>query len=161
MDTTVGLRGGCADMSSASEQAERASGLPERSLLDAGQVPVEDLAAFAERESRRPRPIYLAHKWFARRFGTAFRALLVGATTSVDTDFWAAYYGEADLTGIRVLDPFVGGGTSVVEALRLGASVTGVDVDPVACGSDQVPVPVEVAGAEVAAAVAKAMEGRT
>lgn len=109
------------------------TGLPERSLLDAGQLPVEELVVFAERECSRPRPIYLAHRWFARRFGTAFRALLVAAVTPVGGDFWRGFYGEADLSRMTVLDPFVGGGTSVVEALRLGATVTGVDVDPVAC----------------------------
>ena len=109
------------------------TGLPEYSLLDAGQLPVEELVGFAERECSRPRPIYLAHRWFARRFGTAFRALLVAAVTPAGGDFWRGYYGEADLSSMMVLDPFVGGGTSVVEALRLGATVTGVDVDPVAC----------------------------
>jgi SAM-dependent methyltransferase len=109
------------------------AGLPERSLLDAGRLPVEELAAFAARESRRPREIYLAHRWFARRFGTVFRGLLVAASTPVSREFWAGYYNEADLTDIHVLDPFVGGGTSIVEAQRLGATVTGVDVDQVAC----------------------------
>jgi putative DNA methylase len=107
--------------------------LPERSLLDIGCLPVEELAAFAARESRRPREIYLAHRWFARRFGTVFRALLVAASTPVSDEFWTSYYNEADLTDIHVLDPFVGGGTSLVEAMRLGATVTGVDIDPVAC----------------------------
>jgi adenine-specific DNA methylase len=32
-----------------------------------------------------------------------------------------------------VLDPFVGGGTSLVEAAKCGASVVGIDIDPVAC----------------------------
>lgn len=32
-----------------------------------------------------------------------------------------------------MLDPFVGGGTSIVEAIRLGATTHAVDVDPVAC----------------------------
>jgi adenine-specific DNA methylase len=109
------------------------AGLPERSLLDAGRLPVEELAAFAARESRRPREIYLAHRWFARRFGTAFRGLLVAAATPVSGEFWAGYYDGADLTDVHVLDPFVGGGTSLVEAMRLGATVTGADVDPVAC----------------------------
>lgn len=103
------------------------------SSLDAGTVPVEELASLAAREGKRPRPIYGAHKWFARRAGSAFRALLVAASLPADGDFWQAYYGEADLSGIDLLDPFVGGGTSVVEARRLGASVVGVDVDPVAC----------------------------
>ncbi|WHU05023.1 hypothetical protein [Sphingomonas sp. NIBR02145] len=34
---------------------------------------------------------------------------------------------------MKVLDPFVGGGTSVFEASRLGATAYGCDVDPVAC----------------------------
>jgi adenine-specific DNA methylase len=33
---------------------------------------------------------------------------------------------------ITVLDPFMGGGTTIVEALRLGANVIGVDLNPVA-----------------------------
>ena len=36
-----------------------------------------------------------------------------------------------DFSGLTVLDPFVGGGTSVVEAARFGA--LGVDIDPVVC----------------------------
>jgi len=107
--------------------------LPAQTLLEVGDFPLEALAAFAMREGRRPRPIYTAHKWFARRLGAVFRALLVGATTSPEEDFWARYYGEADLRGLTVLDPFVGGGTSVVEAQRLGASVAARDVDPIAC----------------------------
>ena len=107
--------------------------LPAKTLLEEGEFPLEALAAFAVREGRRPRPIYTVHKWFARRLGAVFRALLVGATTAPDDDFWDEYYGSADLRGVTVLDPFVGGGTSVVEAQRLGASVAARDVDPIAC----------------------------
>lgn len=111
----------------------RTANLPESTLLEQGELPLCDLAALSLREGRRPRPIYTAHKWFARRLGTVFRALLVGATSEPQNDFWEAYYGKADLRGLTVLDPFVGGGTSVVEAGRLGASTIGVDVDPIAC----------------------------
>lgn len=103
------------------------------SLLETGALPVEDLAALARREGLRPRPIYQAHRWFARRFGSVFRALLTASALPAGGDFWQAYYEGVDLAGVSVLDPFVGGGTSVVEALRLGADVTGVDVDAVAC----------------------------
>ena len=106
--------------------------LPRWSLLDAGLLPVAELSGFAHREARRPRPIYGAHKWFARRLGTAFRSLLVAAATDADGDFWDGYYGAANLRGITVLDTFVGGGTALVEAQRLGATVIGFDVDPVA-----------------------------
>lgn len=87
----------------------------------------------AYREGRSPVAIYHAHRWFARRFSSAFRAILVAANTGADEDFWDAYYNGVDLEGMTVLDPFVGGGTSVVEAARMGASPIGVDVDPVAC----------------------------
>jgi adenine-specific DNA methylase len=59
--------------------------------------------------------------------------LLTAAAISPDADFWAAYRDGVDWHGRAVLDPFVGGGTSVVEAHRLGADVVGVDVDGVAC----------------------------
>jgi len=106
--------------------------LPRWSLLDAGLLPVPELSGFAHREARRPRPIYGAHKWFARRLGTAFRSLLVAAATDANGDFWEGYYGAVNLRGITVLDTFVGGGTALVEAQRLGATVIGFDVDPVA-----------------------------
>ncbi|WP_280171306.1 hypothetical protein [Agrobacterium pusense] len=104
-----------------------------QSLVEAGQLPIEQLVAFAVREGRRPRPIYTAHKWFARRLGSVFRSLLIGVTSEPDANFSELYYGGADLSGLKVLDPFVGGGTSVFEAFRLGATTYGCDVDPVAC----------------------------
>lgn len=102
-------------------------------ILDAGKLPIEDLALLALREGRRPRPIYQVHRWFARRFGTAFRSLLVSAFLPEDHDFWESYYSGVDLRDHIILDPFVGGGTSIVEAYRLGANVIGVDIDAVAC----------------------------
>ncbi|MFT3966402.1 MAG: hypothetical protein QM690_11035 [Sphingobium sp.] len=116
------------------EKAARKSARVNRqSLVEAGQLPIEQLVTFAIREGRRPRPIYTAHKWFARRLGSVFRSLLIGVTSEPDADFGELYYGGADLTGLKVLDPFVGGGTSVFEASRLGATAYGCDVDPVAC----------------------------
>ena len=102
------------------------------SILNCGKLPIEDLAKLAAREGRRPRPVYGTHKWFARRFGSAFRALLVGAVTPKDASFWEAYHGKVHMKGLTVLDPFVGGGTSVIEAQRLGASWYAADIDPVA-----------------------------
>ena len=114
--------------------------LPDPSLLELGQFPAKELAEFAAREGRRPRPIYSAHKWFARRLGCVFRALLVGGTADPNDDFWREYYSTSDLRGVTILDPFVGGGTSAVEASRLGANVIGVDIDPVACAVTRVRV---------------------
>lgn len=107
------------------------------SLLDSGALPVECLAALAKREGWRPVPIYQAHRWFARRFSSAFRAILVSAKLDDCEQFWDAFYRGVDYDGTTVLDPFVGGGTSVVEAAQLGATTIGVDIDPVACAITQ------------------------
>ncbi|TCH97573.1 hypothetical protein EJV46_15730 [Roseococcus sp. SYP-B2431] len=100
--------------------------------MEAGTLPVRELATIAVREGQRPRPVYGAHKWFARRLGSAFRALLLASTLPPNGDFWAAYETGVSLEGITLLDPFVGGGTSCVEGQRLGARCLGTDVDPVA-----------------------------
>lgn len=106
---------------------------PATSLLCRGRLPVEDLAELAIREGWRPRPEYQAHRWFARRFPSVFRALLVANDVTNRPDFWRAFEQGACYRGRTILDPFVGGGTSVVEAQRLGATTVGVDIDPVAC----------------------------
>jgi len=49
-----------------------------------------------------------------------------------DNDIWYKFCNGANLNGAIVLDPFMGGGTTVVEALRLGCKVIGVDINPVA-----------------------------
>lgn len=106
--------------------------LPSVSLLDAGGLPIVDLARLARRESVRPRDAYQAHKWFARRLSTTARSLLAAALTDSKGDFWNAYYGGSSAEGLTVLDPFMGGGVMVLEASRFGAGVYGTDVEPVA-----------------------------
>jgi putative DNA methylase len=103
------------------------------SLLDRAEIPVAELSARAAREGKRQQPIYGAHKWFARRAGSAFRALILGSVVDSEEDFWKAFTDGRDLAGTTILDPFVGGGTSVVEGRSLGADVVGVDIDPIAC----------------------------
>lgn len=81
-------------------------------------------------------PVYGVHRWFARRPATLVRALLVGADLPAATSkkaFWERHSSaEAWLSGTTVYDPFLGGGTSLVEAARMGANVAGRDVDPMA-----------------------------
>ncbi|KQO61025.1 hypothetical protein ASF24_03545 [Methylobacterium sp. Leaf86] len=101
-------------------------------MLDAGELPVEDIALLAKREGVRPRDAYQSHKWFARRLAATARSLLVAASTPADASFWEGYYRDADCAGLRVLDPFMGGGVMLLEASRLGAHVHGTDVEPVA-----------------------------
>ena len=104
-----------------------------RSLLEQGRLPIAELARIGGREGWRPSETYLAHRWFARRLASAVRALLVASHTSTEESFWQGYEQGVDLSGLTVCDPFVGGGTSVIEAQRLGAHTLGVDVDAVAC----------------------------
>jgi adenine-specific DNA methylase len=76
------------------------------------------------------RPIIAVHKWFARRPGTLFRALLLaefGAGPLRDR-----FFEVNDLKGVRVADPFMGGGTPLFEANRLGCDVVGFDINPMA-----------------------------
>jgi Adenine-specific DNA methylase containing a Zn-ribbon len=107
-------------------------GLPTPSLLDAGILPVGEIAHIARREGARPRAAYQSHKWFARRLAATARSLAIAAATPADANFWSAYYGESSCQGLTVLDPFMGGGVMLLEASRLGANVHGVDVEPVA-----------------------------
>lgn len=75
------------------------------------------------------RPIIQIHKWFARRPGSVFRSLL---HAEFDTRPLAESYTEDhDISGV-IADPFMGGGTTVYEAARLGLSVIGADVNPMA-----------------------------
>ena len=76
------------------------------------------------------RPIIAVHKWFARRPGTLFRALLLAefGNGPLRETFFAAH----SLKGIRVADPFMGGGTPLFEANRLGCDVAGWDINPMA-----------------------------
>jgi hypothetical protein len=97
------------------------------SQLELGLLPVEELAHFAAREGKRQRPIYGAHRWFARRAGAAFRALLVGTTVSPDEHFWDAYY-DADLTGSVTSGPPTGREARSSASARRAPSTAPVDV---------------------------------
>ena len=76
------------------------------------------------------RPIIGIHKWFARRPGSVFRSLLLAEYNSSDP-LEASYWREHKLTGV-IADPFMGGGTPIFEANRLGFSVLGADTNPMA-----------------------------
>lgn len=77
------------------------------------------------------RPYIQVHKWFARRPGSLFRALLLAEFGS-DEPLTRSYFTSNDLSGYTILDPFMGGGTPVVEANRLGMNVIGCDINPMA-----------------------------
>lgn len=109
--------------------------------------PIVQLNPLSVRERNAFKPVYKMHKWFARRSSSIFRAILLGAALPYEDengqaiDLMAEFYKghvddprlrRPDGTPLRVLDPFMGGGTTVVEALRLGFEVTGIDYNPIA-----------------------------
>ncbi len=77
------------------------------------------------------RPVIGIHKWFARRPGTVFRALLLSEFGASGT-LRERFFSSNDLSGRLIADPFMGGGTPVLEANRLGCSVIGTDINPMA-----------------------------
>lgn len=108
--------------------------LPNPSILETGNFPVKGLAGLARRETRRRTQRYQVHRWFARRPSSQFRGLLVGAMLPKHRAdaFWDVFYSDDTLLdGQTVMDPFMGGGTTLMEAARLGATVVGMDIDPV------------------------------
>jgi adenine-specific DNA methylase len=109
--------------------------IPDQTFLEEGRLPVAQLASMAKREGQSTLPIYRVHRWFARRLGSQFRSILAALTLGNEAntdDFWKRYLGQIPLDGASVLDPFMGGGTSLVESARCGADVTGREIDPVA-----------------------------
>jgi hypothetical protein len=70
--------------------------------------------AFNKKVEAKPHtPIYMMHKYFARRPWNVFRELIVHYTAPDDI----------------ILDPFCGGGVTIVEALKLKRRAIGVDLN--------------------------------
>ena len=102
---------------------------------------VSELAQRESNAKRYYRPILTLHKWFARRLGSIFRTILIYSAICPKTTenrieekvFWDLYLKEHNFSDQCILDPFMGGGTTIVEALRLGfKKVIGGDLNPVA-----------------------------
>jgi adenine-specific DNA methylase len=76
------------------------------------------------------RPVVGVHKWFARRPGALFRALMLAEFA--EAPLREAYWQGHSFPDETVADPFMGGGTSVFEANRMGFRVAACDVNPMA-----------------------------
>lgn len=96
--------------------------------------PVVEVSRIAEHESWRKevnRPIYHIHKWWATRLGSVFRAITLAALSPREYPTWQAFYKHHHLNGKIVLDPFMGSGTTLGEAIKLGVKSVGCDINPV------------------------------
>ncbi len=92
---------------------------------------VSFVAALALREKQiqqNYRPIIAVHKWFARRPGTLFRALTLAEFG--DGPVEDLFFRANSFPGKQVADPFMGGGTPLIEANRVGCDVLGFDINP-------------------------------
>src|SRR5713226_7141939 len=97
--------------------------------------PAAELSHIGEHESWRKevhRPATSTHKWWAKRLGSVFRGILCSAVTTDSASALEAYGSAARLDGLTVFDPFAGSGTTLIEAVKLGANVIGWDINPVA-----------------------------
>lgn len=89
---------------------------------------ISDLALREKQIQQNYRPIIAVHKWFARRPGTLFRGLLLSEFSN--RPLREMFYKTNNFSGRHVVDPFMGGGTPILEANRVGCDVTGFDINP-------------------------------
>jgi hypothetical protein len=106
-------------------------------------LPVNALASIEASSGPTKKPVYQMSKWWARRQPSVFRAMLIAAATKVPEDksraaklVWDNYYANHQKKGafkqLKVVDIFMGGGTTLLEGSRLGMQMIGNDLNPVA-----------------------------
>jgi len=118
--------------------------------------PIEKVNEIANEEGKggtsRPsfEPLLYLHKWWAKRLGSVFRTIVIYTLLDENTEIinekglkrkvtvkelenpWSLYLKDVDFKGKIVMDPFMGGGTTIIEALRTNCKVIGQDLNPVA-----------------------------
>ncbi len=110
-------------------------------LIESDAFAFEFLSQLAERESWRKeihRPVYHIHKWWAQRLGSIFRGILLGSVLPDDSDLRESFHRQHAFTSVTVFDPFMGSGTTIGEAHKLGMTALGRDINPVAARSVRV-----------------------
>lgn len=96
-------------------------------------IPFDKIYEAARKEASRKKPAFFIHKYFARRITLNYRMMLIGSLLSKDENVWDYLYrsfNDIDLNGFTILDPFMGGGTTIFEASRLQTKVIGNDLQP-------------------------------
>lgn len=111
--------------------------IPEGASVALPRLPIDDrfdvsfadeLARLESYNKHHYRPNTYLHKWWARRCGSTFRLILKHL---VDDAGSRDYYEPGGLEGKLIVDPMMGGGTTLHEAIRMGANVVGLDLDPI------------------------------
>jgi putative DNA methylase len=117
------------------ESIRTSTGTVATRAIEDDAFPFESFSDICEAESWRKeinRPLSHIHKWWAQRLGSAFRAILIGALSPSGSDTLSEFYSPVRFPTAVVFDPFMGSGTTVIEALKMGVRVIGRDINPVA-----------------------------
>lgn len=96
--------------------------------------PFDKIYEASKKEASRKKPIFFLHKYFARRTTCNFRLMLLSMLNDKNDDIWNKFYSQCRLPkneNVTILDPFMGGGTTIYEALRLNMKVIGNDLQPI------------------------------
>lgn len=96
-------------------------------------LPFDKIYEAARKEASRKKPVFFVHKYFARRITSSFRMMMLGCLLPYEADIWDYLYNDFSdeiRDDITILDPFMGGGTTIFEALRLNTKVIGNDLQP-------------------------------
>lgn len=95
-------------------------------------LPFDDIYEISKKEASRKKPIFFIHKYFARRTTCNFRLALLSLLSNNPKDIWTNFYlpSEIENSALTILDPFMGGGTTIFEALRFNQKVIGNDLQP-------------------------------
>jgi len=110
-------------------------------LIERDDFPFEFVSQLAEKESWRKeihRPVYYLHKWWAKRLGSVFRGILLGCVLDDTADLKSEFFEAHSFADVTVYDPFMGSGTTIGEAHKLGFTALGRDINPVAAESVRV-----------------------
>lgn len=97
--------------------------------------PIGLISQLAEHESWRKeiyRPLSYLHKWWAKRLGSVFRAMIIASCLDQHEDVGKQLFQDIAFPGTVVFDPFMGSGITIHEAIKLGCKVIGRDINPVA-----------------------------
>ncbi|MBV9706334.1 MAG: DUF1156 domain-containing protein, partial [Chloroflexi bacterium] len=97
--------------------------------------PIALISQVAECESWRKevyRPLSYIHKWWARRLGSVFRAIIIASCARKDQMVEQLLWRRVAFPDTVIFDPFMGSGITIHEAIKLGCHVIGKDINPVA-----------------------------
>lgn len=97
-------------------------------------MPYDRMYQASRKEASRKKPVFFIHKYFARRITANFRMSLLGFMAGERDNLYEDFYKPSERGSLQepitVLDPFMGGGTVIFEALRFGCKVIGNDLQP-------------------------------